>query len=135
MAKIGAILGGIGSTIFLIVGLFTISMARMYYSAPSYIIIVSFIAGIATITLAACGLVGAVLVFRDINTAGYTILIIAGAAGIIATFIPIYIYDHGYGYLQLFYLCNTALYSDLVLMLIGGILGFALAEKKERKDS
>jgi len=134
MVKIGAILGLNGAVIFLIVGLYSISMARFFYTPPGYPIIIYYITGIATIALSACGIVGAVLAFRNINIAGYIILLIAGIAGIICTFIPIYVYDHGYGYIEFFYLCSTALYADLVLMLVGGILGFALVEKKERKE-
>ncbi len=131
--KIGAILGMIGSTIFLITGLFTISMGRRSYM-PSYPILVYYITGSATLTLSVCGMAGSVLVFRDSSLAGYIILLSAAAIGIFGTFFPIYAYDLGWGYIQYFYLCSTALYSDLVLMLVGGILGFALGEKRERQE-
>ena len=132
MVKIGAILGLNGAGILLIVGLFGISIARMGYS-PYIPPVIPYITGVVTIAFSACGIVGAVLVFRD-NSVGYVYLLTAGIAGVICTFIPIYIYDHGYGYIQAFYLCSTAVYIDLVLMLMGGILGFALVEKKERKE-
>lgn len=132
MVKIGAILGLNGAGILLIVGLFWISMARMVYS-PNIPPLINYITGGVTIAFSACGIVGAVLIFRD-NSVGYVYLLIAGIAGVICTFIPIYVYDQGYGYIQTFYLCSTALYADLVLMLMGGILGFALPEKKERKE-
>lgn len=131
--KIGAILGMIGSTIFLITGLFTISMGRRSYM-PSYPILVYYITGSATLTLSVCGMAGSVLVFRDSSLAGYIILLSAAAIGIFGTFFPIYAYDLGWGYIQYFYLSGSALYSDLVLMLVGGILGFALGEKRERQE-
>ena len=134
MAKVGAILGLIGSTIFLIVGLYSISMSRLFSTPPGFPVIIYTIIGIANISLGSLGIVGVVLAFRDINIAGYILLLVAGAAGIIGTFIPIYVYDHGWGYIEYFYLCSTALYSDLVLMLVGGILGFALGEKRERQE-
>ena len=132
MVKIGAILGLNGAGILLIVGLFGISMARMVYS-PYIPPLIPYITGCVTIAFSACGIIGSVLVFRD-NSVGYIYLLIAAIAGMICTFIPIYAYDHGYGYIETFYLCSTALYADLVLMLMGGILGFALPEKKERKE-
>ena len=133
MVKVGAIVGIIGSTLFLIVGLYSISMARFFYTPLGFPIIIYYITGIATITLSVCCIVGSVLVFRDLNIAGYIILLIAGIAGIIGTFIPIYVYDDGWS-LRFFYLVNTALYGDLVLIVLGGILGFAIVEKKKRKD-
>ena len=134
MAKVGAILGIIGSTIFLIVGLYTISMTRLLYTPPDFPIITNYITGITNIALGSLGIVGVVLAFRDINIAGYILLLVAGAAGIIGTFLPIYSYDQGGGYYTYYYLCNTLLYGDLILMIVGGILGFAIAPKKERKD-
>ena len=132
-AKIGAILGMIGSVILLIVGLYTISMARLGYFPPDYPVFITYITAGLTIAISAFGIFGTVLVFRD-NRIGYTYLLLAGIVGVIGTFVPIYSYDHGYGYIQFFYLISTFLYADLVLMVVGGILGFALAEKKERKE-
>ena len=131
--KIGAILGMIGSTIFLIAGLFTISRGRSSYM-PSYPIIIPYITGSVTLVLSVCGMAGSVLVFRDSTLAGYIMLLTAAVVGIFGTFFPIYAYDQGWGYIQYFYLSGSALYSDLVLMLVGGILGFALADKKERQE-
>ena len=133
MAKVGAILGLIGSVILLITGLFWISMSRLIYS-PSIPFIIPYISGGVTIAISAIGITGTVLAFRDINIAGYILLLVAGILGIIGTFIPIYIYDTGWGYLEFFFLSNTLLYGDLILMLVGGILGFALGGKKERKE-
>ena len=131
--KIGAILGMIGSTILMVTGLFSISMGRSGYM-PSYPLILPYITGGVTVVLSVCGMAGSVLVFRDSTLAGYIMLLTAAALGIFGTFFPIYAYDEGWGYIRYFYLCNTALYSDLVVMLIGGILGFALGDKRERQE-
>lgn len=133
-SKIGAILGLIGSTILLIVGLYTISFARLaYFPIPNYPAFLPYITAMVTIALSACGIVGTILVFRDFPM-GYIFLLIAGIVGVISSFIPIYSYDLGYGYIYYTYLSSSMLYADLVLMVVGGILGFALAEKKERKE-
>ncbi len=58
MAIVGAILGIIGSTIFLIVGLYTISMARLFYTPPDFPIITNYITGITNIALGSLGIVG-----------------------------------------------------------------------------
>ena len=121
MAKVGAILGIIGSIIFLIVGLYTILMSSLIYT------------GITNILLGSLGILGVVLAFREINRAGFILLLLAGVAGIIGSFIPLYVWDD-YGYLRFYYLCGTALNVDLILMIIGGILGLALGGKKEKKD-
>jgi len=135
--KVGAILGIIGSTVFLIAGLFTVATSRAYYypGDPMAVpIIIFYLTGIANVAIGSVGIVGVVLAFRDINITGYILLLVAGAVGIVGTFIPIYIQDDGYGWIRFYYLCATALYGDLVLMLVGGILGFALAPKKGRPD-
>jgi len=131
--KIGAILGMLGSTILLIAGLFSITMYRSYYE-PSFPLFIPYIMGGATIALSVWGMVGSVFVFRDTPTAGYIILLTAATLGIFGTFFPIYSYDEGWGYIQIFYLCNTVVYSDLVLMLVGGLLGFALVDNRERQE-
>ncbi len=132
-SKIGAILGMIGSTIFLIVGLFGLTLARIGYNPdPNFPIIISYITALLTIALSACGFVGSILVFRDLPM-GYIILLVAGIVGIVGTLVPVHVYDMGYGYVYYTYLINTAMYIDLVLMVVGAVLGFALAEKKERQ--
>ena len=130
--NIGAIGGLIGSVILLITGLFWISLSRLGYN-PYIPPLLPYITGGVTIAFSAFGIVGTVLVFRDYDF-GYIFLLAAGMLGIACTFIPIYAYDTGWGPIQFFYLSNTLLYADLILMLMGGILGFALAEKKERKE-
>ncbi|MHA2283756.1 MAG: hypothetical protein ACXAC5_23175 [Promethearchaeota archaeon] len=131
--KIGAILGLIGSTILMIVGLFSLSFTRLYIISPVPIF-VYLITGGVTVALAICGIVGSVLSIRGSFIAGYAMLIGAAAIGIFGTFFPIYAYDEGWGYIQYFYLCNTALYADLVPMLVGAILGYALVDNKERRE-
>lgn len=121
MVKVGAILGIIGSILFLIVGLYTILISRLLYT------------GITNIILGSLGILGVVLAFRDIKIAGYILLLLAGVAGFIGSFIPLYVWDD-HGYLRFYYLCGTALNVDLILMIIGGIFGIALVDKKERKD-
>ena len=135
-SKIGAILGLIGSTILLVVGLASVSFARnAYHPDPYFPVFIPYITAFVTVALSAFGLLGTILVFRDIPM-GYIFLLIAGIVGIIGTLLPIYIYvyDDGYGYTYTYmnFLVGTALYTDLILMVVGGILGFALAEKKER---
>jgi len=130
-SKVGAILGLIGSTILLIVGLANVLLARnLYYPDPYYPAILPYITALATIALSAFGITGSTLVFRDLRW-GYIFVLIAAIVGIVGTLIPIYVYDTGYG-LYMTFLVSTAIYADLALMLVGGILGFALAEKKER---
>ena len=132
-SKIGAIIGMIGSTIFLIVGLFGLTIARMMYNPdPLFPQFLPYITALLTIALSACGIVGSVLVLRDAPW-GYIILLCAGIIGIVGTLIPIHVYDDGYGWVYYTYLVNTAMYIDLVPMVVGAVLGFALADKKERQ--
>jgi ABC-type molybdate transport system permease subunit len=131
-SKLGAKIGLIGSVILLIVGLSSASMASMYYEV-GYPIYIHYIQAIVTAAISALGMFGAVLVFRD-NFTGYTFLLLAGIIGIIGTFIPIYVYIDEWDWTNTFYLSSSAAFIDLVLMLVGGILGFALAEKKERNE-
>ena len=116
-SKIGAIIGMIGSTIFMIVGLFGLAMARVMYIPDPYLPdILPYITALTTLALSACG-----------------ILLCAGIIGIVGTLIPIHAYDDGYGWVYFTYLVNTAMYIDLVPMVVGAVLGFALADKKERQ--
>jgi peptidoglycan/LPS O-acetylase OafA/YrhL len=130
--RVGAILGLIGSVLLLVVGLSGIAMLRVVYSGVSdYPYFLGYITSGTTIAWSAIGLYGVVKMYRE-EEIGKKILLIAAVVGIIATFIPIYFYDTGYGYIQTYYLSGTFVYIDLVLMLVGGILSFALAGKKER---
>ena len=127
-------MGLFGSIILLIVGLSSISLSRLEYrNDPNYPAFLPYIVGGVTIAISALGLFGAILVSREINI-GYAILLVAGIVGIIYSYIPVYIDTSEWGYTRTSYLSNTLLYIDLVLMVVGGILGFALAEKKERKE-
>jgi hypothetical protein len=128
--KIGAILGLSGSIILLIVGLAGISLSRsLSQPDPNYPAFLPYTIGGVTIAISAFGLFGTILIFRD-NNFGFTILLIAGIVGIVCTFIPIYNYVSEYGYTHTYYLSNSLLYIDLVFMVVGGTLGFALVEKK-----
>ena len=131
--KLGAIFGFIGSTILLIVGLGSFTMNRYMIASGNVPIFIPYITSIVTSAISAFGMYGAVMVFRD-NFTGYTFLLLAGIIGIIGTFIPIYAYVEEWGYTNTFYLSGSGAFIDLVFMVVGGILGFALAEKKERKE-
>ena len=128
--KAGAILGLIGSTLLLIAGLAVLAMSRTaYHPDPNFPLILPYITSLTTIALSACGLAGTILAFRDVNW-GNILILCAGMVGIIGSFLPIYIYENsGYYYFQ--YLVSTLLYADLVLMIVGGILGLSLAPKKK----
>lgn len=130
--KIGAVFGLIGATILLIAGLTAMTMNRYMVEQGDLPIFVPYITAIVTSAVAALGILGAVSVFRDNNT-GYTFLLVAGIIGIIGTFIPIYSWDSGWGYIQNFYLTGSAAFIDVVFMVVGAVLGFAFAEKKERE--
>ena len=132
-SRVGAILGLIGSTLLLIVGLSGIALSRVLYSnyPPDYPIFLFYITSGTTIAWSSIALYGIVKIYRD-DENGKLYLLMAGIVGIIATFIPIYFYDIGYGYIQIFYLSSTFMYADLVLIVVGGILSYALVDKKER---
>ena len=132
-SRVGAILGLIGSTLLLIVGLSGIALSRVLYSTypPDYPIFLFYIISGTTIAWSSIALYGIVKIYRD-DENGKLYLLMAGIVGIIATFIPIYFYDIGYGYIQIFYLSSTFMYADLVLIVVGGILSYALVDKKER---
>jgi hypothetical protein len=129
-SKIGAILSSIGSTITMIIGLVTISMARTaYLPDPSIPAFVPYIPGFVTLFVSVTSLTGSVLAFRGFRW-GYIFVLAAGFGGLVCTFLPIYVYDTGYG-LYMIYLATSYLYADLILMIVGGILGFALVDKRE----
>jgi len=72
-SKIGAIIGMVGSTIFMITGLFGITIARIaYYPDPYYPMFLPYITGLLTIALSATGIVGAVLVLRGSSWGYFT---------------------------------------------------------------
>ena len=132
-SKAGAILGLVGSILMLITALFWISLSRLplFNPDPNFPAFLPYIIGGITIAISAFGMSGAVLAFRDYNF-GYIFLLVAGVLGVIGSFIPVHSYDSGY-MIYTTYLSNTLVYIDLVLMILGGILGFALADKTERK--
>ena len=130
--KIGEILGLGGSMILLIVGLSGISLSRsLSHPDPNYPAFLPYIIGGVTIAISALGLFGSILAFRD-NNIGYANLLIVGIVGIICTFIPIYNYVKEWGYTYTSYLSSTLRDYDLVLMVVGGILGLAFVKKKKK---
>jgi len=123
-AKVIAGVGLLAGMILLITGL---SMTRLYgYTGEA--LIFWYISAIVTIVWASMALFSSVILLRG-NDIGYIILLIAGIGGIIGNFVPILSYDAGWGYMQIIYLNSTAMYIDLVLMLIGGIYGVALRKR------
>jgi len=128
-AKVIAFLGLLSGVILLIVGL---SATRIYGTTGNSYIFGS-ISAIMTIIWACLALISSVLLLREKNL-GYALLLIAGIGAIIGNFIPIYSYTYdpwGYGgYLVVIYLNSTGSYVDIALMLIGGIYGVALPDKK-----
>ena len=132
-SRVGVILGLIGSTILMIVGLSGIALSRVISSVypPDYPSFLVYITSGTTIAWSSIALYGIVKIYKD-DENGKLYLLMAGIVGTIATFIPIYFYDIGYGYIQIFYLSTTFIYADLVLIIVGGILSYALADKKER---
>lgn len=126
-AKVIAGVGLLAGMILLITGLL---MTRLYGYVGEALIF-WYISAIVTIVWASIALFSSVILLRG-KDIGYIFLLIAGIGGIIGNFIPIFSYDVGWGYIQIIYLNSTAAYIDLVLMLIGGIYGVALTERKER---
>lgn len=129
-AKAIAAVGLLGGLILLIYGL---SATRFIYEIDESLVF-RYIHGIISIVWASLALFSSVILLKG-NEMGYKILLIAAIGGIVGSFIPIFSYDpYGYGYIQVIYLNGTAAYFDLVIMLIGAILGIALTEKKERQE-
>ncbi|MHA2035566.1 MAG: hypothetical protein ACW972_03160 [Promethearchaeota archaeon] len=127
--KVIAGVGLLGGLILLLYGLMS---TRLYYSIPDESTVFRYIHGIVTIVWAFMAISSSVLLLRG-NKVGYIILLLAGIGGLVGSFIPIFAYDpYGYGYIQVIYLNGTA-YIDIVLMLLGGIYGVALTEKKETR--
>ena len=132
---LGTILGLMGSTILFIGGLQLVAYFRYNYSIYNIEFLFN-INGITTTLIGAFGIFRSVLAIRD-DARGYTYLLVAGAVGVVGTFIPICVYELRWIYpthIHILYLISTYYYVDLILMVVGGVLGFALAEKKERKE-
>ncbi|HDZ16713.1 hypothetical protein LCGC14_1066180 [marine sediment metagenome] len=127
--KVIAGMGLLGGAILLLYGLM---ISRLYYYGTDESTVFRYINAIVTILWASMAIFSSVILLRG-NKVGYTILLIAAIGGLIGNFIPIFSYDQGYGYIEIIYLNGTA-YIDLVLMLIGGIYGVALPDKKERQE-
>jgi hypothetical protein len=132
--KIGAIVGLIGAIILLSVGLSGISDARLPTTPdPDIPVMTLYIQAVATIVFSAFGILGSILAFKG-NLFGYPCLLVAGIGGIAGTFFPIYSSYAGGFLIEICFMIDTLQYFDLALMLVGGILGLTLLEKRERKD-
>lgn len=77
-------------------------------------------------------IIGAIRILKGYNR-GYKLLLISGIGGIVGTFIPIFFFDQGYGSISIYFLSGTSNYTDLILILLGGILGFAFDEDRTQK--
>ncbi|MFW9894632.1 MAG: hypothetical protein ACFFD7_02395 [Candidatus Thorarchaeota archaeon] len=86
---------------------------------------------VVTLIWSSLAIVGSVIVLRGDNK-GYKFCTISGIGAIVGTFVPIFFYDTGFGYIQFFYLSGTGNFTDIVLILLGAILGYALEEKEIR---
>lgn len=132
---LGATVGLIGSLLLFSISLLCVSFFHYQVDYHHQYILINII-GIFTTLISAFGMYGSVLAFKD-DARGYTYLLVAGAIGVVGTFIPIFASESSWNwppYIHIFYLVSTAYYIDLILMVVGGVLGFALAEKKERKE-
>lgn len=132
-AKVVAGVGLLGGIILLIYGL---NMTRFYFGyddTNDELMVYRYINAIVSILWASMAIFSSVILLRG-NKVGYVILLIAALGGLVGNFIPIFSYDLGGRYNEVIYLNGTAGYFDLVLMLVGGIYGVALPEKKERQE-
>jgi len=84
---------------------------------------------IVTLFWSSLAIVGSVMILRS-NNIGYKFCMISGIGGIVGTYIPIFFYDTGFGFIQLFYLSGTGNFTDIVLILLGAILIYALKEEE-----
>ncbi|MFX1356277.1 MAG: hypothetical protein ACFFA8_03250 [Promethearchaeota archaeon] len=130
--KISPALSLLGGTILLINGLVGSQISS--YELYNYYIIFRYINAGVTCAWAGLAIYGAVLSFKG-RASGKTLMIIAAIGGIIGTFIPIYRqfipYEYGGGgYTRIVKLNGSAMFVDLVFILIAGILGYTLTERK-----
>jgi len=128
--KLGAFLGLVGSMILLMVGLTRMADARFLIPVDtSYPVMLPYMQAGSTIVFSIIGIFGTVLAFRN-NVFGYPCLLVAGIIGIVGTFIPIFISIAGGIITEIGFLNHNLLYVDVVFILMGGILGLALPQKK-----
>lgn len=88
---------------------------------------------IVTLFWGSLAIVGSVMVLRG-NNKGYRFCMISGIGGISGTFIPIFLYDTSFGIIQFIYLSGTGNFTDIILILLGAILGYALKEQEVRRE-
>jgi len=84
---------------------------------------------IITLFWSSLAIIGSVMALKG-NIKGYIFCMVSGIGGIAGTFIPIFFYDTGFGFLQIFYLSGTGNFTDIVLILLGAILLYALKEEE-----
>ena len=131
LTMLSSFLSLIGGTVLLIVGL--AGSQVYYYESPIDIAnIFRYINGGVSVIWAGLAIYGAVLAFRE-NENGKKYMLLAGIGGIIGTFIPIYIWDVN-GWTQMIKLNGSAMFIDVVLILIGAILGYSLTEREPPKE-
>ena len=123
----------IGGAVLLVVGLVgSQAFQGYYYGIPPIANIFAYINGGVSAVWAGLAIYGAVLAFRE-NENGKKFMLIAAIGGIIGTFIPIYIWDVN-GWTQMIKLNGSAMFIDVVLILIGAILGYSLTEREPPKE-
>ena len=130
---IGGLFGLIGSMILLSVGLSRISDLYLPISPdPDIPTATLYIQAISTIIISVFGIIGALLGFRD-NFFGYPCLLVSGIGGLVGTFSPISMHIAGGFLIEVYFMVDTMQYIDIVLIIVGGILGLFLKENKERE--
>jgi hypothetical protein len=131
--RLSPFLALLGGTILLITGL--VGSQTIYYDTSPWDIVYIFRYINAGVTAIWAGLAiyGAVLAIRG-KEQGRQYMLLAGIGGIIGTFIPIYAWEIWEGYTRTIKLNSSAMFIDVVLILIGGILGYALMQREPPKE-
>ncbi|MFX0076067.1 MAG: hypothetical protein ACFE96_11530 [Candidatus Hermodarchaeota archaeon] len=132
--EIGAVFGLIGSMILLSVGISRISDLHLpTFPYPDIPVGTLYIQAIAIILISVFGLIGAILALKD-NLFGYPCLLVAGIGGLVGTFFPIYMSFAGGFLIEIYFMIDSLQYIDIVLIIVGGLLGLILRENEKRKD-
>lgn len=131
ISKVGAFICLLGGILLLRWGL-EYSMFIKFYTIDITTIF-RYIHLIVTLLWSCLAILGSEMVLRG-NNKGYKFCMISGICGIAGTFIPIFFYDIGFGGIQFLSLSGTGNFTDLVLILLGAILGYALREEEVRRE-
>lgn len=132
--EIGSIFGLIGSMILLSVGISRISDLYLpIFPYPDVPVASLYMQAIATIIISVFGIIGAIIALKD-NPFGFPCLLIAGIGGLVGTFFPIFRSWAGVFLIEIYFMIDTYQYLDLVLMIVGGLLGLVLREHIKRKE-